>query len=162
MNLLVPFLTPFVPLASRWAEEQETMILKRGRPLNPSQLKDAHKCGVAYPEKIRILALKTIRPPQHGLLGWASKVAKVFGPETAGCTYRHGILIRKDCENYRENRALFLHEFCHTAQYERYGTIHAFLVDYLAECVAPGYPYGPLEKQANRTAANIIRRECNS
>ena len=70
---------------------------------------------------------------------------------------RYGIYIRADCENYRANRELFVHEFCHVGQFERYGAIHAFLVDYLRECIDPGYPHGPLEIQAIRAAARIVR-----
>ena len=52
---------------------------------------------------------------------------------------------------------LYVHEFVHTAQYERYGSIQAFLVDYLKECIDPGYGNGPLEKQADRRAKKIVR-----
>jgi CRISPR/Cas system-associated exonuclease Cas4 (RecB family) len=71
--------------------------------------------------------------------------------------WSYGILIRKDCADYRENRALYCHEFVHVGQYERYSSINAFLVDYLKECITPGYPLGPLEKQADRRAAKIVR-----
>ena len=159
MNLLVPLLTPFVPLATQWAEEQEALILKRGRPLTPSQRKDARKAGVAHPDKIRIRVVRSIKPPKQLLLGLASKLADAFGPDVAGITLRYGIYVRRDCENYRANRELYIHEFVHVGQYERYGSVQAFLVDYLRECVDPGYPNGPLEKQANRHAAKIVRGE---
>lgn len=157
MKLLVPLLTPFIPLATNWVKKQEAIILRKGRALTPRQKADAQKAGVAHPEDIRILEVKTIHPPKGLFLGWASKVANAFGPDTAGCTLRYGIYIRKDCQNYRENREIYVHEFVHVGQYERYGSIQAFLIDYLRECIEPGYPNGPLERQATRRAAKIVR-----
>jgi hypothetical protein len=157
MNLLVPILPLLVPLATQWAEQQESMILKKSRALTPGQTADAIKAGVAYPEKIRIKVVRSIKPPEGVMLGMASKLTNVWGADVAGLTLGYGIYIRKDCEQYRANRELYVHEFVHVGQYERYGSIHAFLVDYLKECVEPGYPYGPLERQADRRAKNIIR-----
>jgi hypothetical protein len=156
MHLLTSLLSPLVPLASHWAKREESKILKSGRALTPQQLLDAKATGVAHPERIRIKLVRSIKAPD-GLLGFASKLADAFGPDVAGMTLGYGILIRKDCEHYRANRALYLHEFVHTAQYENYGSIHAFLVDYLRECVDPGYGKGPLERQADRTAKKIVR-----
>ena len=157
MNVLVPLLTPFVPLATHWAAQQESIVLSRGRPLTPKQVDDARKAGVAHPEKIRIQEVRSINPPKSFLLGLASKIAGGFDKDVAGMTLGYGIFIRKDCWNYRSNRNLYVHEFVHVGQYERYGSIQAFLVDYLRECIDPGYPRGPLEKQANRVAAKIVR-----
>jgi len=156
MQLLTSLLTPFVPLATRWAQDQESKIVQTGRALTPSQRKDAIKAGVKHPEKIRIKVVRSIKAPD-GLLGLASKFADAFGPDVAGATYGYGIFIRRDCANYRAHRELQVHEFTRVGQYERYGSIHAFLVDYLHECVDPGYGKGRLEKQADRRAKKIVR-----
>jgi hypothetical protein len=157
MQLLIPILKCFTPLATWWAQDQESKILKTGRPLTATQQQDARAAGVNHPEKIRIKIVRSINPPDGLFLGLAAKLAGSFGPDVAGMTLGYGILIRQDCDNYRANRELFVHEFCHTAQYERYGSIQAFLVDYLRECISPGYPRGPLELQADRTAKKIVR-----
>jgi hypothetical protein len=157
MQLLTTLLTPFLPLATQWAEEQEVLILKKGKALTPKQKLDAKAAGVAHPEKIRIKVVRCIQPPKQLLLGLANKFSESLGPDTAGLTLGYGIFIRKDCENYRGNRELYVHEFVHVGQYERYGSIQAFLVDYLRECVEDGYPNGRLERQADRRVKKIVR-----
>jgi hypothetical protein len=157
MNLLVPLLTPFIPLATQWAEEQEVLILKKGKALTSKQKLDAKAAGVAHPERIRVKVVREINPPDGLLLGLANRFSESLGPDTAGLTLGYGIFIRKDCENYRANRDLYVHEFVHVGQYERYGSIQAFFEDYLKECVDPGYPNGKLERQADRRAKKIVR-----
>lgn len=157
MNLLVSFLNPFVPLAARWAKQQEAMILKRGRPLTPRQRADARRAGVSHPEKIQIKVMRCIKPNLPFLLGLANRFSKSLGSETAGLALGYGIFIRKDFEDYRVSRELYIHECVHVSQYERYGSIHTFLVDYLRECVEVGYPNGRLEREADRRAAKIVR-----
>ena len=157
MNILVPLLTPFVPLATWWAKDQESKILKTGRPLTSKQQADARAAGVAHPERIRIKVVRSIKAPDGLLLGLASKLADAFGPDVAGMTLGYGIFIRRDCEHYSGNRELYIHEFVHAGQYERYGSIESFLVDYFRECLVDGYGNGPLERQADRRAAKIVR-----
>jgi hypothetical protein len=48
MQLLVSLLTPFIPLATPWAKEQEAVILAKGRALTPTQVADAIKAGVVF------------------------------------------------------------------------------------------------------------------
>ncbi len=80
-----------------------------------------------------------------------------IGPQTAGLTLNYGIYIREDCSDYRENRELYVHEMVHVGQYERMGSIKAFLTDYLEESISPGYPLGAMEQEAIVTAARIVR-----
>ena len=61
-----------------------------------------------------------------------------------------GIYIREDLWG---DRPLVAHELVHVAQYERYGSVEAFLRAYLEECLMIGYPNGPLEQEAISRAA---------
>ena len=159
MRLLVNLLLwPYIPWASRWVAEQEALIVVRGEVLTLDQQNDARRAGVAAPEKIHIMVVDSIQPPNHPVLTFASRFVNLIGPHTAGLTLRYGIYIRKDCSDYQHHRELYVHEFVHTAQYERHGSIHGFLVDYLRECLTPGYPHGPLERQADRTAKKMVGR----
>ena len=157
MKFLAALVTPFITQATSWVEKKEALILAKGRALTPSQKADAVKAGVAHPEKIRIEFAHSIRPPKQLMLGFASRYAHALGQDTAGLTLRYGIFIRNDCQNYRAHRELYIHEFCHVAQYERYGSIQAFLTTYLQECLIPGYPNGSLEQEAILGAAKIVR-----
>lgn len=131
-------------LAVEWATAQETVILRSGVPLDASQLSDATRLGVLFPERVRLLRVEQIPAPDDHLL--AAAAANLLSPLTGGMTLRYGIFIRS---NHWGERLLVAHELVHTGQYERLGGFEGFLRPYLAECLTPpGYPYGPMEQEA--------------
>jgi hypothetical protein len=141
-----------LPLACSWAEEQERVILATGSPLTFSRMVDAQRAGVVRPEKVRLLEVGAIPIPQHPLLRFAVQETQLITPQTAGMTLRYGIFVRSD---YWSDRRLLMHEFVHTAQYERLGGIQQFLQRYLYECITIGYPAAPMEQEAVTTAAGL-------
>lgn len=134
-----------VPLAASWVEEQQASILAKGVALTPHQAFDAHLVGVKHPEKVRLLRTDFIPLPENPVLRKANERFNLVSPVTAGITFGYGIYIRKDLWN---DRPLIAHELVHVGQYERYGSVKAFLRDYLKECLTIGYPNGPLEQEA--------------
>jgi hypothetical protein len=148
-------LQALLPLACKWAEEQERTILQSGEPLTQSQLADAKLVGVKYPEKIRLRRVTQVPAPTHPALAAAAAATNLISPATGGMTLRYGIFIRTDCWG---NRPILVHEFVHTMQYERLGGFEAFLRPYLLECITPpGYPHGPMEQEAVNKAARVLR-----
>ncbi len=138
-----------LPFACSWAAEQEHFISKLGIPLNELQFADAIQIGVKKPELVRLLRVDQIPYPTHPILIEATRATNLISSNTAGMTFRYGILIRADVW---ENRRLVVHELVHTKQYERLGGFEGFLRPYLLECITPpGYPFGPLEQEAKRT-----------
>ena len=77
----------------------------------------------------------------------------LISPCTIGLTLRYSIFIRDD---HWGQRRLVVHELAHTMQYERLGSIEAFLRQYLHECITIGYPAAPMEQRAQR----IVRETC--
>lgn len=141
------------PLACEWAEQQERLILQSGLPLTGTQRADAKQVGVADSGKVRLLSVDIIRPPVHPILRALAEATGLISAGTAGLTLRFGVFVRSD---QWFNRRLIVHELVHVMQYERFGGISAFLRDYLRECLfAPGYPNGPLEKEADRIATAV-------
>jgi hypothetical protein len=51
------------------------------------------------------------------------------------------------------DRRLVAHELAHTMQYERLGSVRAFLRQYLVECLTTGYAGAALELEAIEAAA---------
>ena len=146
---------PFcLPLAVRWASQQEQKILRVGVALDESQRTDARLMGVARPEKVRLLKVDQVPLPANRLLRWAAKRTKLISSDTAGMALRYGIFIRSDCWQMRR---LIAHECVHTAQYERLGGIEEFLSLYLRECLELGYPSGLLEQEAFLKSQQIGR-----
>jgi hypothetical protein len=146
---------PFcLPLAVRWASQQEQKILRAGVSLDESQVIDARLMGVARPEKVRLLKVDQVPLPANRLVRWAAKRTKLISSDTAGMALRYGIFIRSDCWQMRR---LIAHECVHTAQYERLGGIEEFLSLYLRECLEVGYPSGLLEQEAFLKSQQIGR-----
>jgi len=142
-----------LPLATNWVEEQESIIIREGEPLNPVQLENAREIGVTYPEKIRLLNVIEIPTPQDPILATVAEKTGLLNPTTAGLCVRYGIYMTLDSW---ENRQLVVHELVHTWQYERLGGITPFLRRYLDECLNDGYPDSPLEQEAVRVAGEIV------
>ena len=149
------FVVPLIlPIAVAWVRRQERLILSAGVPLNTPQLTDARAAGVTQPERIRLLSVDAIPALRLRGLSVVAQKLGILSPHTAGLTARYGIFIRKDFWNHR---ALLVHEFAHTAQYERLGGIKPFLRNYLHECLVEGYPLGRLEREAAAAARRICR-----
>lgn len=145
-----------LPGAVAWASEQEQTILEWGVPLSGAQLMYAKHLGVVRPEQVRLLRVPAIPEPRDVVLSMAAEKNGLVSPHHAGggMTLRYGIFVRNDCW---ESRRLIAHELVHTAQYERFGGIEAFLRAYLLECTGPLYsPPGPLEQEAVAKSAKLF------
>lgn len=145
-----------LPLATQWAVEQQTRILREGVPLSMRELAAALKVGIKDPEKVRLLQVEIIPSPTHPLLQAAYQMANFVPTAPRGLTLGYGIFVRAD---YWRDRALIIHELVHTAQYERLGGIQPFLRQYLLECATVGYHKSALEMEAVATAAHVLKSE---
>ena len=141
-----------LPLATRWVHEQEQRIVSEGILLAPNEAFLAHLAGVRNPEKVRLMHVDFIPMPEDTVLRKANELVNLVSPVTAGITFGYGIYIRDDIWG---DRKLLAHELVHVAQYERFGSVGAFLKEYLDECLSIGYPNGPLEQEAITKSAEI-------
>jgi hypothetical protein len=141
-----------LPLACEWTKEQEGLILQNGVALIESELNDAKRIGVAFPEKVRLLRIDEIPKPKNSDLALAIQILDFLTPSTIGLSLRYGIFIQSD--NWRR-RNLVVHELVHTMQYERLGGFEQFLKQYLEECMEVGYLFSPLEQEARRIEKEI-------
>jgi hypothetical protein len=142
-----------LPLAANWVRKQEGRMLRIGAPLSDQEMNDARAIGVAEPERVRLLQLDCVPFPTDPMLRAAALAIQFLTPATRGLALRYGIFVRSD--GWRD-RALIAHELVHVMQYERFGGILPFLRQYLSECVAIGYPDGPLEQEAIRVVAALV------
>ena len=152
MNELLSQLPALLPLAVKWVEDQEAVILRDGARLTGQALADAQAVGVAHSEKIRILYGAAMPVPADPTLLAAGRASGLISPRTGGMAFRYGIFIRHDC---RGDRNMVAHECAHTGQYERLGGVAEFLTQYLQQCITIGYPEAPLEQEAIDKAASI-------
>src|SRR2546428_10334825 len=154
MGFLLKQFETVLPLAVKWASEQEQRILRDGVPLAEREIADAKAAGVQAPDQVRLLKVEAIPSPRHPMLKIAQSAINLLTPTPRGLTLQHGIFVRADC--WRD-RALIVHELVHTAQYERLGGILPFLRKYLFECASVGYRKAPMEQEAIAAAERIAQ-----
>ena len=144
----------YFPKAVRWATEMEKAILESGHRLSPAHRKDAEAIGVRQLDGVRIITLDNIPVPSDPGLSQLATETGLITDRTVGMTFGHGILLK----NGAVDRRLVAHELVHVMQYERFDGIEAFLKEYVKEAVFdPGYPHGPLEREAERLADGVIK-----
>ena len=152
MGFLLKHFDTLLPIAAKWASEQEQRILREGVPLSGQEIIDAGAAGVQSPDRVRLLPVKAIPSPRHPMLKIAQSAINLLTSTPRGLTVQHGIFVRSDC--WRD-RTLIVHELAHTAQYERLGGILPFLRKYLFECATVGHRQAPMEKEAIAVAARV-------
>lgn len=127
--------------AVSWAKEHSQRIVQNGEPLDVMELETAIKTGVAHPERVRIFVVETIPFPEERELQKTANEFNLLGEDTAGLTLGYGIYVRTGCYT----SSLLAHEFRHVYQYERAGSIDAFIYEYIHQIFKYGYHLAPLE-----------------
>lgn len=133
--------------ACHWVKFTEQKILAGGRALAPDEKKLALEAGVEHPERVRILVVDEITPPDHPVLSSLAAATGLTSPNNVAQTFQYGIVIRADMA---QSSNLLRHELTHVAQYERLGGVAGFLERYLQEIMKVGYDAAPLEEEARR------------
>ena len=145
LDLVDVLLKPVCWVVLAWARQRERAITREGAPLTDFQRELAHMAGVARADAVCISLADQIPVPLPALLRRIATRIGLISPHLAGMTLGHGIALRSDC---RHDARLLIHELTHVAQVERLGGIAPFMRAYVRECVWPGYPRGPLEREA--------------
>ena len=141
------------PLAYEWAKQQEAYILQHGASLAAHQLADAGRAGVQNPDRVRVLVVDRIPLPDDKELAEAARRAQIITEASRGVAIGYGIIIRADSW---QNRELLLHQLVHVAQCERYGSLEAYVGEYLSDRVSsPDFSVGSLEDEARSLAREI-------
>jgi hypothetical protein len=136
------------PKLAAWVAEQESLTLKQGAPLALEDRIIASKLGVNQIDVVRFLFVSEIPIPTDLELRQIIEATGVINADTAGITFFHGIMLKKQLAD----RGTLAHELVHVMQYERLSGIEGFLDAYLKEVLGHSftYPNGPLEKEAER------------
>lgn len=133
-----------LPHAIQWAEATSAYAALSGRPLSEAEAALARQVGVGRPEAVRLFIVDQMPYPEHPLLQAAAMATDFLGPQTAGLTLGHSVMVRRGQESAR----LYSHEFRHVHQYEQAGSIAAFLPVYLEQVLECGYADAPFEIDA--------------
>jgi len=139
--------------AAPWAAWHQRRIKRNGRPLNQSELKFAERLGLKNSESIRIQAVIRVPNPLYPLLCLVKKCGGSCITTAAGITLGHGVYVCKDCEYSAE---LIAHELVHIGQYQRSGSIRAFMVEYIHQCLMVGYYDAEWEREARAESVRVV------
>lgn len=141
-------------LVAPWAAWHQRRISKKGRLLTPDEIALAVALGMSEPEKISICVTERIPNPLHPFLS----LAQCFGfsciTEAAGITLGQAIYVTEDSA---ESIELITHELVHVGQYQRAGSIWAFMIEYIHQCLMTGYYDAEWEVEARRESAKALR-----
>jgi len=153
MNRMPPLTLSVIQVVVDWSEKCEAQILAVGTPLSMQQISDAKLVGVRHPDKIRLHKVDNIPIPNDPIVKKVAKQLEIFPKCMAALTLRYGIFVQKGCWCDRE---LLLHEFAHTAQYERIGSIKKYMKRYIMELLSSGHAASRLEMEANLKAEKVL------
>ena len=137
-------LPSLLPRAIAWAETVAVDAAARGVPLDERGINDAMEVGVKHPDKVRVLMVDWLPRPEDPELQAAATQTGLLGPSMVGLTLGYSVFIRY---GYLSRR-LLSHECRHVFQFERAGSIEAFLPDYLGSIANVGYANCPYELDA--------------
>lgn len=137
-------LSDFLPKAIAWTEMQSSQITYFGQPLNDELTSLARSVGVLHPQRIRIVEVDSLPMPDDPDLKEAALATGLLGDNMIGLTLGYGVYV---CRGHWTIR-LLSHEFRHVYQYEKAGSIVAFLPVYLQQIVSVGYDSAPFEVDA--------------
>jgi hypothetical protein len=142
LQALLPYL---LPRAVAWAEEEARLGLLRGKPLDAVGIDLARRVGVQQPEQIRVIAVDGFPLPADPELRQAAIQTGLLAADGLGLTLGHAVYLRRGHET---EARLLRHEFRHVRQCEQFGSLAAFLAEYLQQIVQVGYAQAPLELDA--------------
>lgn len=151
---LKKILPQLLPQAVTWVEAQADRTAEVGAPLNEAGVRIARAVGVQQPDLIRIEFVDEFPLPGEQLLRDVAIDTGLLGPGMAGITFGHSVLIRRGHGSVR----LFSHEFRHVHQYENFGSISAFLQEYLRQIAEFGYEKAPLELDAQNHELAVLQQ----
>ncbi len=137
-------LPALLPKAIAWAETEAGVVAGSGRALTAVEQAMARKVGVKHPERVRVVFVDKFPMPQDATLQAATLQTGLLGSNTGGLTLGYSVFVRRGHATWR----LLSHEFRHVHQYERAGSIAAFLPMYLQQIARYGYATAPLELDA--------------
>jgi hypothetical protein len=144
-NLSFDKILKFFPSVYDWIEQQENEIFVTGRNLYLNEMKVAKEIGIKNYDIIKILETDSVPQPKNKMLLEIGKEMGLINSRTNGICFRYGIFIH---QNLKDKNATLCHELIHTLQYERLGSIEAFIKKYLKECYDVGYRNSTLELEA--------------
>ncbi len=73
-----------LPLAVKWAEAKEKVILEDGTALSPQYMEDAKSVDVKYPDRVRIYEVPQIPIPKHPILKAAAEATQLISTSEFG------------------------------------------------------------------------------
>lgn len=143
-----------LPLVWAWSALKRRQAVSLGRPLTDHELDLARRVGVREPHRIRLCRVTKAPFPFAALVDRVAAWMGLPGTSIDGVTLGDAIFL---CGSSHSDM-LIAHECRHVAQFERAGSLWAFLRRYLVQVAAVGYADAAYECDARRAAAQALGR----
>jgi len=144
-NRLEEQLPLLLPAAIAWAEAAARDGRAAGLPLDAARVALAESVGVRHASAIRLVVVDEFPAPSDPALRQAGMQMGLLGAHGLGLTLGYAVFVRR---GHEAGERLLRHEFRHVQQFERRGSLAAFLTEYLSQVVRFGYHDAPLEADA--------------
>ncbi len=140
-----------------WALFHQQRIQSRGRPLTTIEVEVAKELGLSDINNIFVIVVERVPNPLRWSFGLMEKCGTCVS-EVDGITLGHGIYVSYAARNSLE---LMAHELVHVGQYERAGSVWAFMVEYIYQCLVLGYHDAAWEVEARAESATALVATAN-
>tara|TARA_R110000822_G_scaffold59926_16_gene149673 strand:+ start:1112 stop:1552 length:441 start_codon:yes stop_codon:yes gene_type:complete len=128
----------------RWAQGHYRAIQDSGTELSDAGVDLARSVGVLESTHIRVVLVDQVPIMEDPVISCLAKSVGMLNGTIMGMTFGHSIYIARGFESTR----LYSHEFRHVYQYETFGSLEAFMEEYLHQVLTFGYSKAPLELDA--------------
>ena len=147
---------PAACVATVWAWWHSMRIVGEGRQLDEGETALAVMLGIPSPDKVRIMEVDNIPNPLERITRLVGGLSgRKWVTDVDGITLDFCIYVRKSAACSME---LIAHELVHVRQYEEMQAVWMFMREYVFQCLAHGYYHAPLEVEARRESARVIRQ----
>jgi len=133
---------------TNWLAEVSVHIEREGTALSDEHAAIAEQLGIEAVERIRVLVVDELPRPMHYPLLYEEGVSKrLWGPgiEDRAQVFGYGIAVTAAALS---DPGTMAQELMHIKQIERFGSLGAFVAEYLRQIEEHGYLEAPLEREA--------------
>jgi hypothetical protein len=144
---------------TNWLAEVSVHIEREGVALSDEHASIAEELGIEAIDRIRVLVVDELPRPLHYPLLYEEGVSRrLWGPglEDRAQVFGYGIAVTAVA--FRD-RGTMAQELMHIKQIERFGSLGAFVEEYLRQVEAHGYLEAPLEREAVALYDSYARSE---
>lgn len=136
------------PLTLQWFKQIESKYSTKGRELNDDEKQMAHKIGITFPERVRVVILQDFPTPTNQTLLSQAKQYGMGSAAESGRTIGYIVMLKA---KFKNDPWILAHQLAYVANQEKMGR-RDFIRRFIAERELLGNRQGPMEINAKKVA----------